>query len=102
MSQQPGPENLNEILARMFAARGWGRKSERLRLESAWDEVAGDAYRTETRLGSFRRGVLEIEVRSSVLMQELAQFQKRILLAEMRKRLTGLTLTDLKFRAAAW
>lgn len=102
MSPEPGPENITDILARMFTARGWGRKSERVRLETAWDEVAGETYRTVTRLGSFRRGVLEVEVRSSVLMQELAQFHKRILLTELRKRLTGLTITDLKFRAAAW
>ena len=102
MSGQPGPENLSDVLARLFAARGWGRKTERLRLEAAWDEVVDEAHRAATRLGSFRRGVLEVEVRQSVLMQELAQFHKRRLLTELRKRLPGQTLTDLKFRAAAW
>jgi len=102
MTQETGPENLSEVLGRMFVSRGWGRKTERIRLETAWEEVVQANYRSETRLGSFRRGVLEVEVRNSVLMQELAQFQKRQLLTELRKRLTGLTITDLKFRAAAW
>jgi predicted nucleic acid-binding Zn ribbon protein len=102
MTQETGPENLSEVLGRMFVSRGWGRKTERIRLETAWEEVIQANYRAETRLGSFRRGVLEVEVRNSVLMQELAQFQKRQLLTELRKRLTGLTITDLKFRAAAW
>ncbi len=96
-----GPENLSDVLARMFVSRGWGRKSERVRLESVWAEVAGkDA--ANTRLGAFRRGVLEIEVRGSVLMQELAQFRKRQLLAVLRQALPGVTITDLKFRSAAW
>ena len=97
-----GPENLSEVLARLFAARGWGRKTERVRLERAWDEAVGPATAAETRVGNFRRGVLEVEVRSSVLLQELAQFRKRSVLTALRTALVGMTITDLKFRAAAW
>jgi predicted nucleic acid-binding Zn ribbon protein len=95
------PENLSDVVAKLFAARGWGRRSERVRLEQAWAEVAGkDA--ADTRLGGFRRGVLEVEVRTGVLMQELAQFRKRGLLAALRQALPGVTVADLKFRAGAW
>lgn len=96
-----GPENLADVVARLFAARGWGRKSERVRLEQAWAAVVGGAA-TDTRLGAFRRGVLEVEVRSGVLMQELAQFRKRPLLAALRTALPGVTVADLRFRAGAW
>ena len=34
--EQKGPEALGEILSRLFAARGWGRRQDRLRLEQAW------------------------------------------------------------------
>ena len=30
-----GPENLADILGRLFTSRGWGRKNDRLRLEYA-------------------------------------------------------------------
>ena len=76
-------------------------KSERQRLESAWAVAAG-AYAADTRPGAFRRGVLEVEVRKGVLMQELAQFQKRTLLTAVRAALPGVTVTDLKFRAGMW
>jgi hypothetical protein len=46
-----------------------------------------------------RRGVLEVIVGNAVLMQELAHFQKRRLLEQLRSRLPGTTLTDLRFRA---
>jgi hypothetical protein len=46
--------------------------------------------------------VLEVEVKNAVLIQELTQFHKRGLLAKLRKSLTGMTLTDVKFRAGAW
>ena len=36
-----GPEPISEILSRLFTARGWGRRQDRLRLELAWAEAAG-------------------------------------------------------------
>ena len=102
MSDGKGPENLSDVLARLFTARGWGRKSERTRLEAAWADAVGEAVAPATRVGAFRRGVLEVEVRGGVLMQELAQFRKRELLAAVRQRLPGVTVADLKFRAGAW
>jgi predicted nucleic acid-binding Zn ribbon protein len=97
-----GPENLADVLARLFTSRGWGRKSERVRLETAWAEAVGPELAPATRVGAFRRGVLEVEVRSAVLKHELEQFHKRRLLADLRARLAGVTLADLKFRAGAW
>jgi predicted nucleic acid-binding Zn ribbon protein len=102
VSQAGGsPENLSDVLGRLFTARGWGRLSERTRLEAAWAEVTAE-WPGQTRVLGLRRGVLEVEVRTGVLVQELAQFHKRKLLAGLRKKLTGQSLTDLKFRAGAW
>jgi hypothetical protein len=49
-----------------------------------------------------KRGVLEVEVKNAILMQEFAQFRKRSLLTALRAKLTGQTITDIKFRAGAW
>ena len=97
-----GPTNLGDILGPLFAARGWGRKSERVRLEGAWAEAVGPEAAPETRVVALRRGVLEVEVRQGILMQELAQFRKRALLTALRERLTNLPVTDIKFRAGVW
>ena len=35
-------------------------------------------------------------------MQELSQFHKRKVLERLRKALAGVTIADLRFRAAAW
>jgi predicted nucleic acid-binding Zn ribbon protein len=97
-----GPENLGDILGRLFTSRGWGRKNDRLRLESAWASAAGAELLKDTAVLGLRRGVLEVAVRNAVLMSELAQFHKRGLLTKLRAAMPGVTLTDLKFRAAAW
>ena len=94
-----GPELLGEILSRLFTARGWGRRQGRLHLERAWAEVAGPVHAAHTRVGVLRRGVLEVVVGNAVLLQELAHFHKRRLLEQLRRRLPGTPLTDLRFRA---
>src|SRR5262249_34019016 len=99
---EKGPEPLSEILSRLFTARGWGRRQDRLRLEQAWAAAAGPDLAPHTRVGPLRRGVLEVEVANAVLLQELAHYHKRRLLGELRKRLVGVTITDVRFRAGAW
>ena len=97
-----GPEDLNEVLGRLFVSRGWGRLAERAKLEAAWNAAAGEAIAADSRVTSLRRGMLEVEVRSGVLMQELSQFRKRRLLKTLRETMPHLTVTDLKFRAGTW
>src|SRR5262245_39567350 len=98
MAADKGPEPLGEILSRLFAARGWGRRQGRLHLEQAWAETVGAEHVRQTRVAGVRRGVLEVEVANSALLQELAHFHKRRLLEGMRKRLPGTALNDLRFR----
>ncbi len=101
-AERKGPESLSEILGRLFTARGWGRRQERLQLERIWTELVGPELAAETRLGALRHGVLEIEVRGAVLLQEFSHFHKRRLLTGLRERLPRQTITDLRFRAGAW
>jgi predicted nucleic acid-binding Zn ribbon protein len=96
---EKGPERLGEVLSRLFTARGWGRRQDRLRLERAWAEAVGEELAAHTRPEALRRGVLEVVVDSAVLLQELTHFHKRRLLAELRQRMPGTPLTDLRFRA---
>lgn len=99
---ESGPENLSDVLGRLFAARGWGRQSGRAKLEAVWAAVIGPEFGPDTRVLAIRRGVLEIEVRTGILLQELSQFHKRRLLGAVRERMPGITLSDLKFRSGVW
>jgi predicted nucleic acid-binding Zn ribbon protein len=100
--ERTGPEPLGEILSRLFTARGWGRRQDRLHLEHAWAEAAGPEMAPNTRVGGLRRGVLDVEVANAVLLQELAHYHKRQLLERLRSRLPGMMITDLRFRAGSW
>ena len=98
----PGIEPLGEILARLIAARGWGRRQARLHLERAWAAALGPEHEPHTRVLGLRRGVLEVEVNSPVLLQELASYHKRQLLAKLRESLPNHPLTDIRFKAGTW
>ncbi|MFQ3592012.1 MAG: DUF721 domain-containing protein [Gemmataceae bacterium] len=96
---EKGPESLADILGQLFAERGWGRRTERLHLERAWDQAAGERFIGKTRLGALRRGVLEIHVENAVLLQELNSFHKRRLLKELQRHLPNTPIRDLRFKA---
>jgi predicted nucleic acid-binding Zn ribbon protein len=98
----PGPEPLKEVLARLFTARGWGRRQARLHLERAWTAAVGSEYVAHTRVLGLRRGVFEIEVNSAAMLQELAHFHKQRLLKTLRATLPGESVKDLRFRAGSW
>jgi len=94
-----GPELLREVLSRLFTARGWGRRQDRTRLEQAWTDAVGSEHAGDTQVGALRRGVLEVIIGNAVVLQELAHFHKRRLLEELRRRLPGTPVNDLRFRA---
>ena len=106
MFRENGPERgiepLGEVLARLIAARGWGRRQARLHLERAWVAAIGPEHEPHTRFQGMRRGVFEVEVNSPVLMQELASYHKRKLLAKLREALPNHTITDIRFKAGTW
>ena len=92
-----GPESIQDILGRVFTLHKIGRRNERLTLERTWAEIAGP-YAEQTRVNSFNRGVLEIVVANSVILQELTQFHKKKLLQQLKGKISSGPLTDLRFR----
>src|ERR1043165_6320060 len=92
------PEPIREILARVFTARGWGRRQARLHLERAWSEAVGPDFDQHTRVLGLKRGVFEVEANSAILVQELMHYHKRRLLDALRQKLPGQTIKELRFR----
>ncbi len=94
----PGPEPIRETLARLFTARGWGRRQARLHLERAWSETVGEPYDPHTRVLGLKRGIFEVEVDSAVLVQELTHYHKRRILQTLCDKLPGQTIKELRFK----
>jgi predicted nucleic acid-binding Zn ribbon protein len=90
-----GPRKLGEVMPQLMARRGYGRLLSHDEFQEAWQAVSG-VLMQQSRPGQLRRGVLEIIVNNSVVMQELT-FQKRSLLRQLNERLPHQPIRDLRF-----
>jgi predicted nucleic acid-binding Zn ribbon protein len=90
------PRALGEILTELMARRGFARVQAASQTEDVWREVAGPLAE-QSRVGSARRGVLEVIVASSLLAQEIG-FQKAALVQALRARLPDEGIKDLRVR----
>ena len=95
-----GPESIGNILAELMARRGFARVQTASVCEDAWRQAAGELAAGYTRVGSVRRGNLEVTVANSTLVQELT-FQKRALLQALGELLPDERIRDLRFRLGA-
>jgi hypothetical protein len=94
----PPPEPIKEVLARLFTARGWGRRQGRRQHERAWFDAVGPDYEGSTRVLGFKRGIFEVEVASAIIVQELTHYHKRRLMEALKRFLPGQPIKDLKFK----
>jgi len=91
------PQPIAESISVLLSRRGYAEVKTSGDRERAWTSIVGEQVAGHTRVGNLRRGVLEIIVRNSVLMQELA-FKKKALLKQICSALGESKIRDLRFR----
>lgn len=91
------PKHISGILSELMAQRGYARVTSTEACESAWKEAAGPIAAEYTRVGTVRRGRLEVMVANSTLVQELV-FRKQDLLQTLNQHLPDQPIQDLRFR----
>lgn len=94
------PARMGDVLAQLMAKRGYAQERTLAEQERVWNEVIGPELSAETRAGLVRKGVLEVFVASSTLLQELT-FRKRELLDKLSAKLPDRKIRDLKFRVGS-
>ncbi len=92
-----GPQRAADIVAQLMARRGYARMQSSAITEAAWQAAAGEKLSASSRPAMVKRGVLEVFVRNSAVMQELT-FQKKKILKKLIAALPDEKLVDLKFR----
>jgi predicted nucleic acid-binding Zn ribbon protein len=93
-----GPQRIGNVIGQLLARRGYARVQTSQQLVAAWADVAGPVAAGATRVGSCRRGTLEIVVANSAVMQEL-NFHKQELINQLIARVPGQSIRALRFRA---
>jgi predicted nucleic acid-binding Zn ribbon protein len=91
------PQRIGEILSQLMARRGYARVQSGGACGAAWREAAGEPLAACTRATSVRRGVLEVLVSNSTMIQEIG-FQKAALIKRLADLLPDEKIRDLKLR----
>ncbi|HLA84125.1 MAG TPA: DUF721 domain-containing protein [Thermoguttaceae bacterium] len=91
-----GARPVGEVVGELMAQTGFARVQAGASLERAWRDAVGESAAQYTRPGRIRRGVLEVGVANSTMVQELV-FQKIELLVSLRRLLPDTRINDLHF-----
>jgi predicted nucleic acid-binding Zn ribbon protein len=91
------PKKIGDVLARLITARGYGRIQADGELLAAWQTAVGQQLARFTRPGLVRRGVLDVTVSNSTMVQELS-FEKQRILTALRVELPNAGIRDIRFR----
>ncbi len=99
-SARHGPQRIGNVLAELMARTGFAGRRAAKACEQAWREAAGPLAAGYSRPGRVRRGVLEVVVANSALVQELA-FEKPRLLEALQRRLPEQGIRNIRFRVGS-
>lgn len=92
-----GPQAIGRLVSRLLARTGHDREQSAAGLLDAWERAAPEVLRSASRPGTVRRGVLEVFVTHSALVQEMG-FHKRQTVARLAELLPGEGITDIRCR----
>jgi hypothetical protein len=92
-----GPRSIGGLVSRLLARTGYDQEQATSALAEAWEKVAPAAFKGRSQAGLVRRGVLEVHVSHSALVQEMG-FHKREILARLAESVPGEGITDIRCR----
>ena len=96
------PKPMQSVMTNLLAKRGYAATESSDHLRNAWNEAAGELLSQFSRPTGLRRGVLEVLVANSTMMQEV-NFHRAQLLADVQKAIekegtSGARITALKLK----
>jgi hypothetical protein len=95
-----GPRSIGGLMSRLLARTGYDQQQTAGALVDAWDQAVPAVFRQASQPGLVKRGVLEVFVSHSALVQEMG-FYKREILAKLTASVPGEGITDIRCRVLA-
>lgn len=95
-----GPRSIGGLVSRLLARTGYDQEHSAGALVAAWEQAAPPAFRQASQPGLVRRGVLEVFVSHSALVQEMG-FHKREILTKLAASVPAEGITDIRCRVLA-
>ena len=95
-----GPRSIGSVVSRLLARTGYDQEQAASGLVTAWEQAAPAAFRGCSQPGLVRKGVLEVFVSHSALVQEMG-FHKRDVLTRLAALVPAEGITDIRCRVLA-
>ena len=95
-----GPRTIGSVMSRLLARTGYDREHATDGLAAAWQQAAPASMQGSSQAGLVRRGVLDVFVSHSALVQEMG-FHKRQVLARLGELGPAEGITDIRCRVMA-
>jgi hypothetical protein len=92
-----GPTSIGRLMSRLMSRTGYDREQAAGSLATAWQQAAPESLRGASQPGLVRRGVLEVFVSHSALVQEMG-FHKRDVVARLGELVPAEGITDIRCR----
>jgi hypothetical protein len=92
-----GPTAIGRLVSRLLARTGYDREQGAAGLIEAWQQAVPSHLRAASQPGLVRRGILEVFVTHSALVQEMG-FHKRETVTKLAELLPGEGITDIRCR----
>jgi predicted nucleic acid-binding Zn ribbon protein len=93
----PPPKPMCDVMSQLLARRGYAQVQSAASCDAAWRTAVGDQLAPHTRPGNIRRGVLEVLVASSAIVQELS-FLKAKVIKQLAQLVPDQKIRDVRFR----
>jgi hypothetical protein len=91
------PTKATRLISDLFARHGLAQTQASEELATAWRAVVGETWAKQTRVGPIRRGVCEVTVANSALLQQIS-FQQRDILSQLQSRQPHFNIRQIRFR----
>ena len=91
------PKTARNLVSDVITRRGIAAEQSNHELQGVWDSIVGMDIANQTKIGSIRRGVLNIEVSNSSLLQHL-EFSKHEFKDLINQQMRKAEIKDLRFR----
>lgn len=94
------PKSARQVISRVMQQKAYAELQVSSELQTAWRNAVGEQLVQQTRIGRIRRGVLDVFVGNSVVLQELS-FQKQQILSELQQNSVGEAVRDIRFHSGS-
>jgi hypothetical protein len=91
------PKKAADLIAQLMARKGYNQSTAVDELKTAWEAIGDRRWVKQTQPGNIRKGVLEVMVANSALLQQL-QFARQNLVTALQQQLPQNKIKDIRFR----